>query len=99
MKNKKFELKDVVIPSWLKQVSPNSTLSTKDMAQLFGVTEKFIHQLMAEGRLPRPDIDKDYLFENPHRFESLYAKHSKKLQWRVGSVIKFINDAKKGLTT
>ena len=94
MRNKKFELSDVEIPSWLKQVNPSSTLSVKDMAQLFGITEKFVYTLMAEGRLPRPDIDTHYKFEKPSLFESNYTKTSKKLQWRVGTVIKLITNAK-----
>jgi len=95
MSYKKFNLSDVVIPLWLKEVNPNSTLSVKDIAQLFGVSEGFIHALMVEGRLPRPEIDTHYSFERPATLMmGNQAKHSKKLQWRVGKMIKLINDAK-----
>jgi hypothetical protein len=96
MRNKKFDIGDVVIPSWLNQVNPHSTLTVKDMAQLFDVSKNFVHTLMTEGRLPRPDIDTNYQFGKPlNPMMGLHPRNSRKLLWRVGTVIKIIKDGKK----
>ena len=94
---KKFLPHEVVEPSWFREVSPNSTLTIKDLTQLFGVSESLIHQMYEVGKLPKPDMERGYLFDMPNtKMMGLYVRKSNKIQWRIKTIRDFLKQAREG---
>lgn len=88
---KKFLPHEVVEPAWFREVSPNSTLDIKDLMGLFGISSSLIHKLCDEGKLPKPDINRDYAFSK----DAIACKHSfksqnPKLHWRISTIREFL---------
>lgn len=95
---KKFLPHEVVEPSWFREVSPNSTLTIKDLTQLFGVSESLIHQMYEVGKLPKPDMDRGYIYGKPDtKMMGLFDRKNKKLQWRIKTIRDFLKQARDGV--
>jgi predicted DNA-binding transcriptional regulator AlpA len=42
------------LPEWFKLAAPRAMFSTKELAEIFGITEAAVHRLTAKGELPEP---------------------------------------------
>lgn len=79
-------MRQITIPDWLKELPAKATLNSRDICGLFGYkhTRSGCCQHIQDGRLPEPS----YMQKG--------ISCSKKYQWYVKDVIKFINE--KGAT-
>ncbi|MER2511152.1 MAG: hypothetical protein ABTQ25_01795 [Nitrosomonas ureae] len=73
-------MRNITVPGWLKSLPGDSSLNNRDIASLFGYSVKTSsNQLIKDGLLPKPSWNQKGL------------SCSKKHQWYVKDVIKFIN--------
>ena len=80
----KIDLTKVSEPTWLKQVSPNSCMNLKDLADIFKVKESTMYGKVERGEFPQPDIK--------HMVGRSFGKtqtFSNKNQWRISTIRQF----------
>lgn len=81
---KKIDLAQIAEPTWLKEVSPNSCMNLKDLADIFKVSTSTMYDKVTRGEFPQPDIK--------HLVGKAFGEtqtFSNKNQWRISTVRKF----------
>jgi hypothetical protein len=67
------------IPGWLASAAPNSSLNTRDMRDLFKLTDTQLAYRVRQGKFPKPDWE-----------ATRQSNHKPSKQWRVSTILSFL---------